>query len=81
MNQGRALVDYYLELVDRTGDGKTAANWVQQDILRWLNERQIGIEAIPVSAESLADLLLRIHQGELTTGRGRDVILEEKRRF
>ncbi len=34
VNQGRALVDYYIELADTCGDGKTASNWMQQDVLR-----------------------------------------------
>jgi len=74
VNQGRALVDYYIELADRSGDGKTAANWVQQDVLRWLNERQAHIAAYPVAAEALAGLLRKVLGGELTTSRGRDVL-------
>lgn len=74
VNQGRALVDYYVELADRCGDGKAAANWVQQDVLRWLNERQATIGAFPVSAEALAAMLRKIAGGELTTSRGRDVL-------
>ena len=39
VNQGRALVDYYVELARLCGDGKAASNWVQQDVLRTLNEQ------------------------------------------
>ncbi|MBN2216766.1 MAG: Asp-tRNA(Asn)/Glu-tRNA(Gln) amidotransferase subunit GatB [Pirellulales bacterium] len=74
VNQGRALVDYYVELADRCSDGKAAANWVQQDVLRWLNERHVAIGAFPVSAEAMAALLRKIAGGELTTSRGRDVL-------
>ena len=41
VNQGRPLVDYYIELADACGDGKAASNWVQQDVLRWLGEQQV----------------------------------------
>jgi aspartyl-tRNA(Asn)/glutamyl-tRNA(Gln) amidotransferase subunit B len=74
VNQGRALVDYFLDLADRLKDGKMAANWVQQDVLRWLNDRQLAVAAFPVSAESVAGLLKRVKGGELTTSRGRDVL-------
>ncbi|NQU23932.1 MAG: Asp-tRNA(Asn)/Glu-tRNA(Gln) amidotransferase subunit GatB, partial [Candidatus Nealsonbacteria bacterium] len=74
VNQGRALVDYYIELVEACGDGKTAANWVQQDVLRTLNERQIGIGEFPVSAGALGELLATVAAGKLTTGRGREVL-------
>ena len=50
VNQGRALVDYYVELAEACGDGKAASNWIQQDVLRWLGERQVGIGEYPVAA-------------------------------
>ena len=51
VNQGRALVDYYIELADACGDGKAASNWVQQDVLRWLNEQQVDIGQYPVAPQ------------------------------
>jgi len=74
VNQGRPLVDYYVELADHCGDGKTAANWVQQDVLRWVGERQLGIDAFPVPARALAELLDKVAGGELTTSRAREVL-------
>jgi aspartyl-tRNA(Asn)/glutamyl-tRNA(Gln) amidotransferase subunit B len=74
VNQGRALVDYFVALADGCGDGKTAANWVQQDVLRTLNERRIGPEQYPVPAAALAGLIERVRAGELTTARGREVL-------
>jgi aspartyl-tRNA(Asn)/glutamyl-tRNA(Gln) amidotransferase subunit B len=74
VNQGRPLVDYYVELADACGDGKQAANWVQQDVLRMLNERGIGIADYAVPAASLAELLRTVAAGKLTTSRGREVL-------
>jgi len=76
VNQGRPLVDYYIELADGCGDGKLASNWVQQDVLRTLNERQIEIAAFPVSAGALAELLAMVQAGKITTSRGREVLAE-----
>jgi aspartyl-tRNA(Asn)/glutamyl-tRNA(Gln) amidotransferase subunit B len=76
VNQGRELVDYYVELVHLTGDGKTASNWIQQDVLRTLNERNSTIDKFPISAAGLADLIKRIQAGELDTSRGREVFAE-----
>jgi len=76
VNQGRALVDYYCELADRCGDGKLASNWIQQDVLRTLNERQIGIGQFPVSASALAQLLAKVAAGELETSRAREVLAQ-----
>ena len=76
VNQGRALVDYYIELTDLAGDGKAAANWIQQDVLRTLNERQITIDQFPVRPRELADLLRSVRSGKLDNSRGRDVLGE-----
>jgi aspartyl-tRNA(Asn)/glutamyl-tRNA(Gln) amidotransferase subunit B len=39
VNQGRAIVDFYEYIARSCGDGKTASNWVQQDVLRLVNSR------------------------------------------
>jgi aspartyl-tRNA(Asn)/glutamyl-tRNA(Gln) amidotransferase subunit B len=73
VNQGRAMVDYFTELAELIQDGKTAGNWIQQDVLRFLNERQIGIERFPVAAKGLAELLAEVKAGRLETSRAREV--------
>ena len=74
VNQGRPLVDYFIELAEACGDGKAASTWVQQDVLRVLNERQIGVEQFPVPAARLAELVRAVVDGALTTGRAREVL-------
>ena len=76
VNQGRDLVDYYEELARACDDGKLASNWVQQDVLRTLNEQQFGIAAYGVSAAALAELLGTVKAGKLATSRGREVLAE-----
>ena len=74
VNQGRSFVNYYLELADACGDGKTAGNWIQQDVLRWINERQVDIAKYPVAAKSLAELIGKVKSGAFETSRGREVL-------
>ena len=76
VNQGRELVDYYDQLAAQCGDGKLASNWVQQDVLRTLNERQITVGEFPVRPPALAGLLKTVRSGTLDTRRGRDVLAE-----
>ena len=76
VNQGRALVDYYVELAEACGDGKMAGNWMQQDVLRVLNEQQIDISKYPLRPKALAELLKEVRAGKLDTGRGREVLAE-----
>jgi aspartyl-tRNA(Asn)/glutamyl-tRNA(Gln) amidotransferase subunit B len=73
VNQGRRFADYYLELAAACGDGKRASNWVQQDVLRILNERGLAIDAFPVPARSLAELLRALAAGDLDSSRAKDV--------
>jgi len=55
VNQGRGLAAYFTALAEACGDGKRASNWIQQDVLRTLNERGIGIEVFPVSSAALGN--------------------------
>ena len=74
VSQGRPLVDYFLDVAQRCGDGKAASNWVQQDVLRSLNEQQTTIERFPVPAAELAELISRVTSGKLPASRGREVL-------
>ncbi len=76
VGQGRGLVEYFEQAARVCGNGKLAANWVQQDVLRTLNERQIPIEQFPVSAEQLGHLLQAVAARQLDTRRGREVLAE-----
>ena len=74
VNQGRAFVDYFVAAAEASGDGKTTSNWLQQDVLRVMSERDWTIERYPVNAAALGDLLRRVKGGELDTSRGREVL-------
>jgi len=73
VNQGRELVAWYEELARLTGDGKVASNWMQQDVLRTLNERGGTIAEFPVRPTALAEIIGRIAAGEFDTSRGREI--------
>lgn len=76
VNQGCQFANYYIELADSCGDGKRASNWVQQDVLRTLNDQSIPIEKFPISAAALAKLLTAIGEGEIGNARAKDVFAE-----
>jgi len=73
VNQGRPLVHYYLEVAQRTDDGKAAANWITQDVLRAMKDRDITIDQLPVTSDNLAELIQRIKSGEVPGPRAREV--------
>ena len=74
VNQGRELVDYYIAVAEGCGDGKAASNWIQQDVLRTLNDRGTTIGQFPVDAATLATLIKKVQAGEFPTSRGREVL-------
>jgi aspartyl-tRNA(Asn)/glutamyl-tRNA(Gln) amidotransferase subunit B len=73
VNQGQQVVDYYLHVAGASGDGKAAANWVTQDVLRLMKESDLPIEKIPVSGAALADLIKKAKSGEIPSPRAREV--------
>ena len=76
VNQGRGVVDYFVQLAEVCQDGKQASNWVQQDVLRTLKEQEISILQFPVSPTALGQLLASITEGQVDSSRARDVLKE-----
>jgi aspartyl-tRNA(Asn)/glutamyl-tRNA(Gln) amidotransferase subunit B len=76
VNQGQDLVAYFEELATQVGEGKVASNWMQQDVLRTLNERGGSIGDFPIRPDALADLIGRVAKGDFDTSRGREIFAE-----
>jgi aspartyl-tRNA(Asn)/glutamyl-tRNA(Gln) amidotransferase subunit B len=76
VSAGQGLVNYFVELAELVGDGKTASNWVQQDVMRTLNEQKIEVEAFAMRPKQLAELLTAIKKGDIDTSRAREVFIE-----
>jgi aspartyl-tRNA(Asn)/glutamyl-tRNA(Gln) amidotransferase subunit B len=73
VSQGRPLVDYYEQVAKLAGDGKKAANWVTQEVLRVLNEQGWSLALFPLSAAALGDLVKLVVAGELEVTRAKEV--------
>ena len=73
VNQGRSLIEFFEQVATRSGDGKRSSSWIQQDVLRTMNDRQIGIAEFPIEANKLGDLIGRVTAGAIDNTRARDV--------
>lgn len=73
VNQGRGLIEYFEAAATKSGDGKRTSSWIQQDVMRTLNETQTDIQAFAVNAVQLGDLLKRVSRGDFDNTRARDV--------
>ena len=76
VSQGQGVVDYFLAVADGCGDGKTASNWISQEVLRHLGETESEIDQYPVSAASLTELLKVVVSGDLDRTRAKEVLAE-----
>ncbi|MGQ2996921.1 MULTISPECIES: Asp-tRNA(Asn)/Glu-tRNA(Gln) amidotransferase subunit GatB [unclassified Variovorax] len=73
LTQGPALARYFDEAVKAGATPKLASNWITGEIARRLNAQEIGIEAAPVSAAQLGQLVKRIADGTLPNNAARQV--------
>jgi aspartyl-tRNA(Asn)/glutamyl-tRNA(Gln) amidotransferase subunit B len=76
IDQGASFADYFEQLAQLSGDGKQASNWVTQDVLREMKERQLTIDEFPIRPPVLAELLQRLNSKQITMKSARDVFLE-----
>ncbi len=73
VSQGRGAVEYFQKAVSAGASAKRVSNWVQQDVMRTLNERNWSIDSFPLRAEQLSTLLQAIDAGEIDNSRAKDV--------
>jgi aspartyl-tRNA(Asn)/glutamyl-tRNA(Gln) amidotransferase subunit B len=72
----RHLAEYFDEVVRLTKDAKNAANWIRGEVLSRLNEAGIAISASPLSAQTLAQILIRFKDGTINQKGARTLIAE-----
>jgi aspartyl-tRNA(Asn)/glutamyl-tRNA(Gln) amidotransferase subunit B len=79
----QALADYLEAMIKAGAPGKAAANWMQTELLRKLNDSGKEIAASPVSAQALAELVSFVDSGKITAAIGKKVfgIMFESGRF
>jgi aspartyl-tRNA(Asn)/glutamyl-tRNA(Gln) amidotransferase subunit B len=85
------LADFFEECSTISKDPKKSANWILGELLKYLNETGKSLRDTPLSAESLAELILLINEGTISgkiakevfpemleTGKNPKQIVEEK---
>jgi aspartyl-tRNA(Asn)/glutamyl-tRNA(Gln) amidotransferase subunit B len=69
----RELADYFEEVVRASAVGKSAANWIQVELLRQLKDAGKEINESPVRPAELAALIARVERGEINAATGKKV--------
>ncbi|MGB6624570.1 MAG: Asp-tRNA(Asn)/Glu-tRNA(Gln) amidotransferase subunit GatB, partial [Candidatus Acidiferrales bacterium] len=73
LTETRDRADYFEAVVRAGAPAKLAANWIQTELLRRLNDAGKDISESPVSPQALADLLRRVESSEITGAIGKRV--------
>jgi aspartyl-tRNA(Asn)/glutamyl-tRNA(Gln) amidotransferase subunit B len=66
LTQTAARADYFEIVATACGDPKLAANWIQVELLGLLNKDGLDVEAAPVAAASLGELLVLVAEGKIS---------------
>lgn len=87
----KTLADFFEECAGLYPDAKTISNWVIGDLLRWLHEDDLGIDASKITPKALVGMITLIDEGVISgkiakkvlpeivrTGRPPREIVEEK---
>lgn len=72
---GDQLLAHYFEEVVKAykGEAKKVSNWIMVELLKLLNEFNVGVEKSPVSSKELASLLNAVHEGRISGKQAKDV--------
>jgi aspartyl-tRNA(Asn)/glutamyl-tRNA(Gln) amidotransferase subunit B len=73
LTDSKALASYFECAVKAGAPGKAAANWMQTELLRRLNDSGKDITASPVSPAALAELVSLVDSGKITAAIGKKV--------
>lgn len=76
LTSAREIADYFEATVSAGTDAKQAANWLQGDVMRVLNEQKLAIDELKVTPQLLAELLQLIDKGTISGNIARKVFDE-----
>ena len=76
LTSSKALSDIFEKAGEICKNYKGVCNWLNSDISRILNEKEMEPEEIPFTAEQLAEMVEIIDNGEISTKIGKQVIEE-----
>ncbi|MFN5181677.1 MAG: Asp-tRNA(Asn)/Glu-tRNA(Gln) amidotransferase subunit GatB [Bacteroidota bacterium] len=62
----KEIAKYFCDVIQHTGNFKSAANWVMGDVKSFLNDNALHISSFPVSPENLASLIKLIDEDKIS---------------
>jgi aspartyl-tRNA(Asn)/glutamyl-tRNA(Gln) amidotransferase subunit B len=72
----RAVADYFESCIRAYPDAKSVANWITGELFRLLKAIDVGIEAVKITPNALAELLTLVEKGAISISIAKDVFAE-----
>jgi aspartyl-tRNA(Asn)/glutamyl-tRNA(Gln) amidotransferase subunit B len=69
----KAIAQYFETCVAAYPQAKTVANWIIGDLFRWMKETNTDIEAVCITPQGLAELLVLVENKTISTSMAREV--------
>jgi len=76
LTESKVMADYFESVAAASGNAKSAANWVVNEVVRELKTADFGIDASPVSPVSLGEMIKMIDAGTISGKMAKDVLVE-----
>jgi aspartyl-tRNA(Asn)/glutamyl-tRNA(Gln) amidotransferase subunit B len=73
LTQSKAMAAFFEATANACNQPKLASNWIMGEVSRRLNAGDMGIDQAPVSADRLAALISRIHDGTISNNAAKEV--------
>ena len=74
ISQDRAQADYFESVLkEQSFPPKLAANWILGELFARMNKDDVELDAVPIEPARLSQLLLRVHDGTVSTKTGKQV--------
>jgi aspartyl-tRNA(Asn)/glutamyl-tRNA(Gln) amidotransferase subunit B len=74
LTQSPAMAAYFETAAKASGQAKMASNWIMGEVSRRLNNEESDMAQVPVSAQTLAELLKRIADGQVSNNAAKQVL-------
>ncbi len=74
VRQGSGMIAFFRQCVEQVGNAGLVSNWIQQEVLRYLNTQDTTIESYPINATELSGLLNEINAKRIDGGRAKEVL-------
>ncbi|WP_017814335.1 Asp-tRNA(Asn)/Glu-tRNA(Gln) amidotransferase subunit GatB [Paenibacillus shenyangensis] len=76
ITSSKPLADLFEESLQYTGDAKSVANWIQGELLGYLNANNLEFSAVPLTGQALGEMIGLIEKGTISNKIAKTVFKE-----